>query len=222
MKRIYLVLVSLLLLLGGTVSVPALSIPGIDLFGGLVFVGNGHAEGGPSPLLGYWGVGMPVKINENMYFGPELSMFSTQYQLTSDRSKAVPTEVEYADSLWMVSLLLDTSFRYLFKASDTLYLGPSGHLGFLFRIPILGYGLAAMGSTDPTYRTSIVSYFYSQLRFLLPGVGFRLYWTAFERLGFLFRLTGYFPVFHLWDGEGAPFYDQMIVSGTVGVRFQFE
>ncbi len=222
MKRIYLVLVCLLLVLGGAVSVPALSIPGIDLFGGLVFVGNGHPEGGPSPLLGYWGVGMPVQINENMYFGPELGMFSTQYQLTSDGTKAVPTEVEYADSLWMISLLLDASFRYLFKVSDTLFLGPSAHLGFIFRIPVLGYGLAAPGSTDPTYRSSIISYYYSQFRFFLPGVGFRLYWTALERLGFLFRLTGYFPVFHLWDGEGAPLYDQMIVSGTVGVRFQFK
>lgn len=222
MKRICLLLTCFLLAFGGAVSAPALSIPGIDLFGGLVFVGNGHSEGGPSPLLGYFGVGMPVEINENMYFGPELSMFSTQYQMTSDRSKAVPTEVEFSDSLWMVSLLLDTSFRYLFKVSETLFLGPSAHLGFIFRIPIIGYGLAAPGSTDPTYRTSIVSYYYSQFRFFLPGAGFRIYWTAFERLGFLFRLTGYFPIFHLWDGEGAPIYDQMIVSGTVGVRFQFE
>lgn len=222
MKRIILVLACLLLLLGGAVTAPALSIPGIDLFGGLVFVGNGNAEGGPSPLLGYWGVGMPVRINENMYFGPELGMFSTQYQLTSDGSKAVPTEVEFADSLWMISLLLDASFRYLFEVSDTLLLGPSAHLGFIFRIPILGYGLAAGDSSDPTYGSSIVSYFYSQVRFFLPGVGFRLYWDLFERLGFLFRLTGYFPIFHLWDGEGAPFYDQMIVSGTVGVRFKFK
>ncbi len=218
-QKIAIIVIVFILLASAAVS--AIQLPGIDLSGGLIWIGNAEEEGGPSPLLGIWGVGLPLQFSPLFSIEPELSMFGTQYQLMSDGIKAVPTEIEYADSLWTLILSLDVPFRFTFYLNEALSLGPAAHAVFVFRIPMKGWGEASAQTGDPEHRKAISTYFYSNASFLYPGVGFFFNWKIFESLGFHFRLLSLFPLFHLWDGENAPFWDQMGISARVGVRFYF-
>lgn len=200
----------------------SVSFPGIDLSGGMFWIGNAETEGGPSPLLGIWGVGLPITFTPLFSIGPELSMCGTQYQLMSDGEKAVPTEIEYADSLWALFLLLDVPFRFTFHITDAISLGPSAHTTFIFRIPITGWGEASARTGDPEHRSAISRYFYENARFLYPGTGFFFNWKLSGVLGFHARLLALFPLFHAWDGESAKFWDQLCISGRVGIRFYFQ
>lgn len=218
-KIIFFVLLILLFSAGAGFS---LALPGLDLSGGLLWLGNAETEGGPSPLLGIWGVGLPLQFTPLFSIEPELSMFGTQYQLTSDGSKAVPTEIEYAHSLWALILMLDIPFRFTFHINDTITLGAAAHTAFVFRIPTIGWGDASARTGDPEHRAAIAGYWYQNARFFYPGTGLFFNWKMFDSLGFYVRLLSLFPLFHAWDGEAAPFWDQMCISGRVGVRFYFK
>jgi hypothetical protein len=214
--------IALLLVLCSAGTGFALTLPGLDISGGVMWLGNAETEGGPSPLLGVWGVGLPLKFTPLFSIDPALSMFGTQYQLTTDGSKAVPTEIEYASSLWALALMLDVPFRFTFHVSDTISLGAGPHLAFLFRIPTIGWGDASARTGDPDHRAAIVAYWYENARFLYPGAGLFFNWKMFENIGFYVRLLSLFPLFHAWDGENARFWDQLHISGRVGVRFYFK
>jgi hypothetical protein len=222
-----------------------LDLPGIDISGGPLWIGNGagiersytdengdtvrndnpatEPEGGPSPLLMAGGVGLPLEFTDLLSLEPELSFFGTQYQLADQAAtdgstvpKAVPTEIEYAASLWVLTVMVNVPFRLTFHPVDKISLGGGIHTALLFRIPTLGWG------GDDLDRASIAAYFYKKLRFYYPGAGFFLNWKFSERLGFHFRLAALFPIFHLWDGENIKFYDQLMLLGRVGLRFYFK
>lgn len=222
-----------------------LELPGIDISGGPLWIGNGagiersytdengetvpgdnpdtEPEGGPSPLLIACGIGLPLEFSDLLSLEPELSFFGTQYQLADQAAvegttipKAVPTEIEYASSLWVLTVMLDVPFRITFHPGDNLSIGGGIHTTFLFRIPTVGWG------GDDLDRASIAAYFYKKMRLYYPGAGFFLNWKFSERIGFHVRLLGLFPLFHLWDGENIKFYDQLMLSGRVGFRFYFK
>jgi hypothetical protein len=64
-----------------------------------------------------------------------------------------------------------------------------------------------------------MGYLYGMARFIYPEVelfgGLRLV----EGVALRISLRGYFPLFHLWDGESLPFADQLMVSGLLGIVF---
>lgn len=217
--RVLLIAVVLMAAVSGQLF--SLDLPGFDLFGGIQWMGNAEEEGGPSPLMGVWGVGLPLEFSRLISLEPELSMFGTQYQLTSGGVKSVPTEIEYAHSLWFLSLMLDVPLRFTFRINEALALGAGPHLAFLFRIPTIGWGDASARTGDRDHRAAIVAYLYSNVKFLYPGTDLFLSWQFAEKLGFFFRIVSYFPLFHAWDGEAAPFWDQFFLSFRVGVRFSF-
>lgn len=223
MRRLALIIcIALCILFFSAFQLYSFDLPGLDLSGGLIWLGNAEFEGGPSPLLGVWGVGLPLRFSPLFSIDPELSMFGTQYQLTTDGSKAVPTEIEYAHSVWALILMLDVPFRFTFTVSEAISLGADAHLAFLFKIPTIGWGDASARTGDEAYRSAIVSYWYQNARFLYPGAGMFFRWRMFDNLAFHLRLLSLFPLFHAWDGENAAFWDQMYISARVGIRISFQ
>jgi len=200
----------------------SVDLPGLDVFGGLQWLGNAETEGGPSPLMGVWGLGLPIEFSQLISLDPELSMFGTQYQLASDGVKAVPTEIEYAHNLWALMLMLDVPVRFTIHITDTISTGAGAHLSFLFRIPTIGWGDASARTGDAEHRAAIVSYFYNNARFFYPGIDLFLNWKFFEKIGFYVRILSLFPLFHAWDGEDVPFWDQFCLSGRIGIRIYFK
>ena len=188
-------------------------MPTIDARTGLLWLGNaGNGQVvAPSPLLNYWGASVPLNINSRFSVVPELDLFGTQYQLLGTRG--IPTEIEYASQVWMLSLLLDPEVRYTLPISKALAWGVSLSPAFIFRIPTVSWSIS---SADIG---AITKYLYAKGRFFYPAVGTFFDWQVLPSIALEVRIRSFFPVFHLWDGEGLPFYDQLMVDGSIGLRF---
>ena len=57
---------------------------------------------------------------------------------------------------------------------------------------------------------------YGSGRFFYPETRFFLRWHVTEPVDLLVNLRAFYPVFHLWDGSGQPFWDQLMVSFGIG------
>ncbi len=193
----------------------ALTVKAIEARAGLLWLGNSSREGAPSPLLDTIGVAVPFAITPALSFAPELDITGTQYQLQvySDPTRAVPTEIEFANSVWYLGLLLDLPLRYSFPLSKQTAIGVGVSPAFMLRIPTVSWGT---GGADAGVMSG---YFYSKLRFFYPSAQVFFDWQVLSGLALEFRLRGFFPIFHLWDGEGLPFWDQMMIDGNIGFRF---
>ena len=212
----------------------AADLEGINAKGGLLWIGNAGEDAAPNPLTTISGVSFPIRINDFFLFEPEARFFGYYYGM--EYGRAVPVEKEFADWTFVIGMLLEPRAVFDFGVHPSLHIGGYAATALLARIPTRRWGNVNVGS--------IAGYQYQKMRFLYPEVGAYLDWrvplklasseadavnegefgdTGGEppfRLQFLVDISVYFPLFHAWDGETAiPFYDQMMVSGTVGLRF---
>ncbi len=160
-----------------------------------------------------WGVSVPITLSSSFALVPELDLFGTQYQLVGSGPRAIPTEIEYKSSVFMLGVLFDPAIRYTLPITKVLSWGVSLSPAFLLRIPTQSWDLTSQQIATAT------SYFYAQERFFYPSTGTFFLWQVYPNIGLEVRLRAFFPVFHLWDGEGLPFYDQLIIDGSIGFRF---
>ena len=225
-RRFILVLIFTILSIG---TLYAFEIPSMQFHGGLLWLGNGVEEGGPSPLLRTFGGSMQMFFTRRFFLHPELGFYGTQYQLAADGIKTIPTEIEFANSVWFLSTVLDLQTGMDFQLSSSFSLGFMVFPSFVFRIPLRSWGTCAEVSDESsTCKSTMSSYFYQKARFIYPGVGVYALWKTFDRLGIAVRIKGYIPLFHLWDGEvradgsRVPFYDQMVISISGGIRYYFK
>jgi len=217
------VLICIFLLLSGA-ALFSLSLPWLEAEGGLLYLGNGYEEGGPSPLLQSFGASVNLSFGGHFFLAPSLIFSGTQYQKASAIDKTLPTEIEFADSVWYLSMFLNIHAGWNFPFQENLSAGFTLFPSFLFRMPVRSWGTY---NDDPELKKPLTSYFYQQGRLFYPGISGYFHWKMFESLGLSVRTAALFPVFHFWDGElrvdgeRVPFYDQMMVSLSFGVRYYF-
>lgn len=189
----------------------------IDVRGGVLWLGNtalsAGGQGAPSPLLNDIGVSLPLGLGPRFSIMPEMDLFLYQYQLATNGVQVVPTEIEYANSVELLTVMIDLAARYEFPINKTMSWGLIASPAFLVRIPTRSWG------TGSDNIGTITGYFYKAARFFYPELGAFLFFQVLPRVGLEIRVRSFFPIFHLWDGEGDPFYDQMMVDGTIGLRF---
>jgi hypothetical protein len=211
------------LLLLPALGAQALSVhvPTVDVRAGMMWIGNypgpsvtvpGGGTGAPSPLPNDIGVSVPLNFGSHFYLSPEMDFYSFQYQLANDGVTVVPTEIETAPYVNLLTIVLDLPVRYEFRINESLSWGVQLGPALLFHIPT-GWGT---GVND--YGT-IAGYFYHEVRFFYPEAGAFFLWQALPRIGLELRVRSFFPIFHLWDRSGASFADQLIIDGSVGLRF---
>ncbi|HUX13689.1 MAG TPA: hypothetical protein VMW87_11720 [Spirochaetia bacterium] len=203
----------------GTAHCFALTFSDIEARGGSIWIGNGYTvdkNGNPvqwsdvSPLVGTLGVDLGIPISQNLSVRPALDLFGIQYAQTAS-GKVVPTQIETANAVLMIGALLSAPVSYTWDLNSSLSISAGASPSFLFRIPTLSYG-----TPD---RSAITSYMYQSLRFFYPEVQGSLLYKFQKTFQFGIALRGLFPIFHLWDGESMPIWDQMMVSGTLFLRF---
>ncbi|MEW5817871.1 MAG: hypothetical protein AB1798_21065 [Spirochaetota bacterium] len=194
-------------------SLYAIEVSSIDIHMGLNWLGNSEQEGGPSPLLPASGISVPLRLTSFFFIDPEFLFFGTQYRLMSTGIKAVPTEIEFADSVWYLNFILDIAACFEVKLSNAISLGASLSPAFDFRIPFTAWGEGA------SHKSQMTSYFYGSGRFFYPAAGLFFNWNMFQNMALMIRFKVYFPMAKLWTKENTPFHDQLMLSGTVGLRF---
>jgi hypothetical protein len=100
-----------------------------------------------------------------------------------------------------------------FPISSAVSLGGAIGLDFLLRFP---FELQNTTDANKADQSSGLSWFYGSGRFFYPETRFFLRWHVTEPVDLLVNLRAFYPVFHLWDGSGQPFWDQLMVSFGIG------
>lgn len=180
-----------------------------EFFYDVLWLGNSDTDSAPSPLLGVVGGGVRFWLSDTFSFQPELGVYGMEYFYRD--GKAYPAEIEYKDAVGVLGILLEPLLYYRYPLRErTLVL--NGGLGpaFSFKVPLVPLGDA------PTQEVG--SYFLSNGRYLYLELRGTLDWTITRALGLSLRLRTLLPVYHLWDGEGVPFYDQLFIGAGIGLR----
>lgn len=201
-----------LLILGGLILAPLSALEGVEGQLGWLWYGNGEeAPETPSPLVASLGVALPFSLGENLLFYPDLTFSVIDYYWKSDQARAVPAEIATADRMTVLHLLFNPSLMYLIDLSPRISLGGRFSPSFLFRIPLYGY------DQGEETRDEMVSYFYGQGRFFYPSLGPELRWRYSEKVACRIYAQLLWPLHNAWDGEAVPVWDQMIITGGIGL-----
>ena len=200
-------------------SAYALTAESVDAYGGVLWIGNGAGTvdapvGAPSPLLTTYSVTVPLRVSRFFLFVPGIDVFGTRYGFEPGSTKAVPVEIEYASGVWELGLVISPAVAFDLPLRGGSHLGVFAGTSFVLRAPIVVWPETA---TD--LRGQVAQYHYGAGRFFYPEAGLYFQWLAFDNLSVALRGKVLFPLFHAWDGESVPFYDQLMVSGAVGFRF---
>ncbi|MGA2764891.1 MAG: hypothetical protein ABSG17_16200 [Spirochaetia bacterium] len=198
-----------LILAGAPVLSFALSISELDVNVGLLFIGSAPPPGygAPSPLLQSFGVSMPLRSDGPFFLEPSIEFFGTYYEWTGAR--AVPTRYESGIGFFTIGSLLSLQAGMLYPVSKSLEMGGALGIDFYLRFPLELQNTAADTSDGLTY-------FYTQGRFIYPETRFTTRWHVADGVTLAFTLRALYPLFHLWDGESLPFYDQLMAAFDIG------
>ena len=212
-------LTATLIALAAPMAASALTLTQVNIEPGLVLIGNtDEPSTGPTPLvLGQsLGLSLPIAISGPYFMEPAAIFYGTWYEYTGTR--AVPGASESGGSFFVLGTLLAMRAGAAFPVSKEVSLGGAVGLDLLVRIPIDFQAGAADRADD---RRASLAYFYDMARFLYPETSLFCAWRLAERFGLVFSVRALHPVFHLWDGEGLSYLDQLLLAGQVGFTYTF-
>ncbi len=182
----------------------------IEIDTGLLYLGNSETDSAPSPILRTVGLTVPLLKMNLFTIRTGIDFWGNYYAYNGTR--ALPQEIEAPGDRWnwVLSTLIDTRFGMEYAFNSTILAGADIGLAFLLRFPIVSSDVA---KND---RLALMQYLFGKGRFFYPSNDIYLTWNVYEKFSLSFNLKILYPLFHLWDGESLPFYDQLIVSGLIG------
>jgi hypothetical protein len=207
-------LVALLALPGAALC--ALSIDELDANASLLFIGSNPPSGATDPnfaIAPLLGVSMPLRISGPFFVEPGIEFLGWYYEWLSGSSSAVITQAENGSGFFTIGTLISLQAGLIYPVSPVLSLGGTLGLDFLLRFPF------EMQNTTTSVKSgedSALAWFFGNGRFFYPETRFFVRWHISEPVDLLANLRAFYPVFHLWDGAGQPFWDQIMVSFGVG------
>jgi hypothetical protein len=193
-----------------SITVSMYGIESLGVTGGVMYVRNSNEEGAPSPLLPYIGLTSGFLIMEKHLIEPSLTVTGNYYMWSEEQEIALPAEIEYADSVFFITFMLDIPYVWKYEVSEKLNLGALAGANLVFRIPGTAWGEGENQKSDMT------SYFLGG-RFLFLEAGGFLEWRYAAKKYFRIGADIIYPVYHLWDGGSKT--DQLTLK--LGVTFNF-
>jgi hypothetical protein len=188
------------------------SFQGLSVFIDTLWLGNSDTDSAPSPIMSVWGVSVKFSTPvENWYFAPEIGFTSVEYFYRD--GAAFPAEIEYADAVKTINVILSSPFLYRFTPAPDFIIHTGTGPAFSFKIPITTYGEGSAGDVG--------GYFIDKARFLHWEFSADFEWLFFDYLSFFVRARAIFPLYRIWDGESRPLYDGLMAGGGFGVRLRF-
>lgn len=214
----------ILIALSVTGASHAVTVVGVDVRGGVAWIGNGYREypdgttvqgSDVSPLRPLLGAAVPLQFSPHAVFTPALDLFWQDYLAVED-GKVVPTQIETGsaagDIAGTLGVILSLPVTYEWRTGERFTLGAGGGLALVLRLPL--------GPIDGSDASPLWNYFYSDLRFLYPEAQFALRYEASETIevGGLLRVL--WPVAPLITDYDVPFWDEMKIALMTTVRFR--
>ena len=215
-------LAALALALCAPVAAPSLAIPAVVPEVGLLWIGNFDTRAStglaPSPLTGMIGVSVPLVLpspGSPWLASVGLDVFGTYYEWDTVVGRAFPTEAESGAGFYTVGLILGPRVGVVAPLGGAVTAGAVVGLDLLLRFPL------ELCNSDPLSvagRLPALGYFFGKGRFFYPETGLQVAWKATDAITLEFGARVLWPLFHLWDGQGVPFADELMVSGALGLR----
>ena len=179
---------------------------------GLTWAGNLDSAGILNPI--FLGAGCSYFLHLTswgLYYKPRIFFFGSNYIATENR--VLPAEDEIGE-FFVLTGNIDNFVGVHFKISKDFEWGAGIGLAVLLRLPI------SLFEDTETEISSYYSYFYGKGRFALPGAELFFTWNFNKYSSLSITIKGMFPLFHLWDGEGLTFIDQLHLQGLAGFMFK--
>lgn len=197
----------------------ALSLNELDINASLMMIGSvpPAGYGDVSPIVQLIGVSLPLRVSGTFYLEPMLEFFGTNYEWTGPNATAVPAQIEAAAGFFTLGTLISLHAGMRFPITPQVSLGGSVGLDFLLRFP-LEFSNMSQSSIDG--RGPSLSYFFAAGRFFYPETRFSVIWQISDAIGLIVNLRAFYPVFHLWDNMGQPFFDQFMFAGGLGIAIR--
>jgi hypothetical protein len=192
----------------------ALAVTELDANVSALFIGSNPQGGVVDPALGIaplFGVSVPLRLSPPFFLEPGLEFLGWYYDWTG--SNAQITQAENGLGFFTIGALLSMQAGISYAVSPVIALGGALGLDFLFRFPF------ELQNTSPNVQAdqgSALGWFYGAGRFFYPETRFFIRWHISDPVDLVVNLRAFYPVFHLWDGSGQPFWDALMVSGGVG------
>jgi hypothetical protein len=206
------------LCIGLALALPAaaLSVDELDVNTDILVIGTVPPDdyGTANPAIAYpLGASLPLRIAGPFFVEPAIGIYGLLYEWTYDNATAVPTRVEAAGQFFTLCALVSLQAGVVFPVSSVISLGGTVGADFLLRFP-LDWWNTDTSSTEG--RTPSLQYFFSSGRFFYPETRLFLRWHIAEPLDLLFNVRALYPLFHAWDGRGASFIDEAMLSVGLG------
>jgi hypothetical protein len=189
-----------------------LALSEVDVNVGLLYIGSAPPPtyGAPSPITQTFGASLVVKTDGPLFFEPSIEFLGTYYEWVSDPyDRAVPATYESGNGFFTIGSLVGLQAGMMYPVATGLEMGGALGIDFLLRFPFEFQNTSADTGDG-------MAYFYSKGRFIFPETRFITRWRVTDGVSLVFTLRGMYPLFHLWDGEGLPFYDQLLVAADLG------
>jgi hypothetical protein len=185
---------------------------GFGVFHDTLWLGNPDTDSAPSPILSVWGAAFKFSLPvENCYVAPEIGFTSVEYFYRD--GVAYPAEIEYADAVKTIDIILSAPLLYHFVPAQDFVIHAGTGPAFSFKIPIQTYGEGSAGDVG--------GYFIDKARFIHWEATADFEWGFFDYLGFFIRARVIFPLYRLWDGENKSLYNGLMAGGGFGLRLKF-
>ncbi|MDC7226214.1 MAG: hypothetical protein PQJ61_05575 [Spirochaetales bacterium] len=196
-------------------------LEGVELIVGNAIILNAEdvsVSDAPSPIKAFFGVSVPMTFTDIFYFEPGFRVYSTYVTLETvdGEFKAVPAAVDTVDRMSVFNCEIRPELGAIFHLNEKISMGITGAPVFTLRFPLTAYDEA-----DSDDKATIREYYYSNARFLGLWAGGFFSWSFGESTTLRLKAGTNLPVYHLWDGDDAAFYDQMIIEPEIGFVFRF-
>ena len=193
----------------------ALDINYVEINSGILYLGNSDTNSAPSPILRTIGITLPLFQKNIFTIRSGINFWGNYYAYNG--SRALPQEIEAPEDRWnwILATNIDTRFGINYRFNKSIEAGADTSLAFLLRFPIVSSEIA---KND---KLSLLQYFFGKGRFFYPANDLYFTWNVYNKLALSFNTKIMYPLFHLWDGESLPFYDQLILIGTIGFVIRF-
>lgn len=210
------VVVPVLLIAVFSTAVYSFELESIDLRSSLTWIGNSDTSQGSEidPVIVLPGLSFSFRLSDVVRFAPGLELSLDEYALVAS-GRAVPTQIETGSAVGPLAVVagvaVSTPWYFGFFPVPELELAAAVSPTVYFRFPLL-----PIENTDPA---AIGAYLLGMGRFLYPELRLHIGYRRGPTVAFALEGRALFPIFHIWDEEDLPFWDQLILGGSLSIRF---
>ncbi len=185
----------------------ALTLTELDVNAGLLFIGSAPPQA--SGITQTLGASLLIRTDGPLFLFPSIDFLGTYYDTSGTRAVLATVSSESGTSFFTIGALLGLQAGMVYPVAKDLEMGGAVGLDLFLRFP-----LELQNTTADT--ADGFAYFYGMGRFIFPETRFITRWDVAEGVTLVFTLRGMYPVFHIWDEEGLPFYDQLLAALDLG------